>query len=545
MTFQQTTSAIMRAPSGLIQGTCGVASGTNRVKDPKARLFMHISSANAPEVSPTTDPGDRGDRGSRLVGWKDIAAYLGKTDRTVKRWGKDRGLPVYRVPGKAKTSVYAYSSELDQWLESAEAETETKADEELNRHPPVPESAELQESLVPVLTTARPTQRLRRMWLLGGLVLLLAVVTLDVLVRLRAVPFMNAWRNFAVGHRESDAHPAVSEAERRAASDFYLRGRYEWNQRTPASLQRALDLFTQAIVHNPGDARAYAGLADTYDLLREYSTDADNDAFPRAIAAAKKAVALDGSLAEAHRALAFAEMYGDWNFTGAETEFRRAIELDPKEPQARRWYANALAVIGRFPEAVVQMDKAQELDPASDPTLADKGWMLYNANRAREGIELLKEVERSSPEFYSPHSYLMQIDLDLRDYPSFLSEGQLAAQSSGDATLLDIIASSRAGFEQGGSRGFLQALYTKEKQYYATGKVRATLLAKTCMLMGKRQEVLDIMEDAYKRRDIEVLSFFSHPSLLTLKDDPRYQALARKINLPRGVRPGMAPPNSF
>lgn len=544
MTIQQTISAIMRARSGLIQGTCGVASGTNRVNDPKTRLFMHTSSANAPEVSPTIDPSDRGDRGSRLVGWKDIAAYLGKTDRTVKRWGKDRGLPVYRVPGKAKTSVYAYSSELDQWLEAAEAETETRADE-LNQHSPNPEPAQLHEPPILALPAARPRQRLRRMWLLGGLALLLAVVTLDVMVRLRAVPFASAWHALATGHRESDAHPAVSEAERRAASDFYLRGRYEWNQRTPESLHRALDLFTQAIVHNPGDARAYAGLADTYDLLREYSTDADNDAFPRAIAAAKKAVALDGSLAEAHRSLAFAEMYGDWNFAGAEAEFRRAIELDPKDPQARRWYANALALIGRFPEAVVQMDRAQELDPASDPTLSDKGWMLYNANHAREGIELLKEVERSSPEFYSPHSYLMQIDLDLRDYPAFLSEGQLAAQSSGDAAMLDVIASSRAGLEQRGSRGFLQALYTKEKQYYATGKVRATLLAKTCVLMGKKQEVLDVMEDAYKRRDIEVLSFLSHPALLTLKDDPRYQALARKINFPRGAGPATAPPNNF
>lgn len=499
---------------------------------------MHVSSVNAPEVSPTVG------RGLRLVGWKEIAAYLGKTDRTVKRWGRDRGLPVHRVPGKAKTSVYAYSGELDDWLETAEAETETKA-EKLNPQPPAPEPVEAQELPVTASPTVRPWWRLQRRWLLAGLVLLLAVVTLDVMVRLRAVPFAKTWRNLAAGHRQVDSRLAVSETERRAASDFYLRGRYEWNQRTPASLHRALDLFTQAIVHNPGDARAYAGLADTYDLLREYSTDADKDAFPRAIAAAKKAVALDDSLPEAHRALAFAEMYGAWDFADAETEFHRAIELDPRDPQARRWFANALAVVGRYPEAVVQMDKAQELDPTSDPTLADKGWMLFNANRAREGIELLKEVERSSPEFYSPHSYLMQIDLDMRDYPSFLSEGQLAAQSSGDAALLDIIASSRVGYERGGSRGFLQALYTKEKQYYAAGKVRATLLAKTCVLMGKNQEVLDVMEDAYMRRDIEVLSFFSHPSLLSLKDDPRYQVLARKINFPRGATLGAGAPNGL
>ena len=504
---------------------------------------MHLSSANTAEATPTVD------RGARLVGWKDIAAYLGKTDRTVKRWGKDRGLPVYRVPGKAKTSVYAYAGELDHWLQSAEAEIETKA-EELNQQSAAPdpvalEPAELQELPAIVQPGVRAQRWFQRKWLLAGLVLLLAALTLDVMIRLRPVFFAKAWRSVAAGHGQADSRLAVSETERRAARDFYLRGRYEWSQRTPASLHRALDLFTQAIVHNPGDARAYAGLADTYDLLREYSTDADNDAFPRAISAAKKAVTLDDSLSEAHRALAFAEMYGAWDFAGAETEFRRAIALDPKDPQARRWFANALSVIGRYPEAVAQMDKAQELDPTSDPTLADKGWMLYNANRPREGIELLKEVERSAPEFYSPHLYLMQIDLDLRDYPAFLSEGQLAAQSSSDPALLDVVASSRAGYERGGSRGLLQALYTKEKQYYAAGKVHATLLANACVQMGKKREVLDVMEAAYMRRDIEVLSFFSHPDFASLKDDPRYQVLARKINFPRSSGPGSSPPNSF
>jgi tetratricopeptide (TPR) repeat protein len=509
---------------------------------------MHLSGANTPEIPPTAD------RGTRLSGWKEIAAYLGKTDRTVKRWGRDRGLPVHRVPGTAKTSVYAYSNELDRWLEQADAETPDQA-EEVAQPLPAPDPIQVptadpiryltdpQGSPIAVLPSTRPRWFLRRRWLLAGVALLLAAVTLDVAVRLRAGPLVTAWHNI-LGHK-AGAPLAVSEAEQRAADDFYLRGRYEWNQRTPESLHRALDLFTQAIVHNPGDARAYAGLADTYDLLREYSTDADSDAFPRAIAAAKKAVALDDSLAEAHRALAFAEMYGVWDFVGAEAEFRRAIALDPKDPQARRWFANALCVGGRYPEALAQMDKAQELDPTSHATLADKGWMLYNANHAQEGVELLKEVERSAPDFYSPHSYLMQIGLDRRDYPSFLSEGQLAAQSSGDGALLDTIASSRAGYERGGDSGMLQALYTKEKHYYATGQWHAHLLARVCVLMGKRREALDVMEDAYMRKNIDALALLSQPDLLSLRDDPRYQALARKINFPRAPSSRTGSPKSF
>ncbi len=506
------------------------------------------------------------DRGTRLVGWKDIAGYLGKTDRTVKRWGRDRSLPVHRVPGTAKTSVYAYSNELDRWLGNTGAENQVgdTGQPPVKQHPiaePVPVAASIPAPAsisTPILSqldphgtpiAGQPTTRLRsflpRKWLLATVALLLAAVTLDVAVRVRAVPLARALRSLVGGHAKADAPPAVSDAERRTASDFYLRGRYEWDQRTPASLHRALDLFTQAIVHNPADARAYAGLADTYDLLREYSTDADSDAFPRAIAAAKKAVALDDSLAEAHRALAFAQMYGVWDFADAEAEFRRAIALDPKDPQARRWYANALSVGGRFAEARAQMDKAQELDPTSHATLADKGWMLYNAGRAQEGIELLKEVEQAAPEFYSPHSYLMQIGLDRRDYISFLAEGQLAAQSSGDAALLDTIASAGAGYTQSGRQGLLRALYTKEKHSYTTGQSHAPLLARVCLLMDRRQEALDVMEDAYSRRDIDVLTILSQPDLLALKDDPRYQILVRKINFPRAPSSRTGGPNRF
>lgn len=494
---------------------------------------MNSSRPNTSEVTPDAE------RGVRLVGWKDIAAYLGKTDRTAKRWRNDRGLPVHRVPGTAKASVYAYAGEVDRWLQSARAANSEENKPEENGH-----LLRISETAEPPLLSldrrppARSRSRSLRRWLIVGLTLLLAAVTLDVAIRLPAVPLAARLRSLLAGRANPPAsRQAVPEVEQRLANDFYLRGRYEWNQRTPASLHRALDLFTQAIVHNPGDARAYAGLADTYDLLREYSTDADADVFPRAIAAAKKAVALDDSLAEAHRALAFAEMYGDWNFAAAEAEFRRAIELDPRDPQAHRWYGNAIALAGRFPEALAQLDKAQELDPSSHSTLADKGWTLFNVNRSQAGIELLKEVERSAPDFRAPHYYLMQADLDLGDYRSFLAEGKLAAQLAGDAPLGEIVASARLGYRQGGSRGFLQALYSNEKSYHAEGKLRAALVAKTCLLMGKRQEALDLMEDAYRHHDFEVISLLSDRDLLSLKADPRYQALVRKINYPLGSLP--------
>jgi Tfp pilus assembly protein PilF len=491
-----------------------------------------------PEAS---DNSERIDPAPRLVGWKEIATYLDKADRTVKRWGRDRGLPVHRVPGVANTSVYAYPIELDRWLESAHAveltipentdEVELQENELVTGVPAIESLAAL---TVPV--SPRTFWSPKRKWAIAFVAILLIAIGINAAIRISGgvSPTDRLSSFFAKKHRPSNsAAPLVtSDAEKKIARDYYLRGRYEWNQRTPESLNRALDLFTQAIVHDPNDAHAYVGLADTYDLLREYSTALDSEVFPRAIAAARKAVALDDSLAEAHRALAFAEMYGSWDFVDAEKEFRLAIALNPSDPQARRWYANAFAMPGRYTETLKQMDKAQELDPSSHSTLADKGWMLYNSGKTEEAIALLKEVERSAPEFRSPHFYLMLISLDLRDYPAYLSEGQLAAQSMDDPILKDIINFARAGYKRDGNQGLLEALYAKQKEYYQAGKLRATSLAKTCALQGKKQEALKLLEQAYDSHDTDVLSCLSHPDLLTLKDEPRYQMLVRRINFP-------------
>ncbi len=478
----------------------------------------------------------------RLVGWKEIAAYFEKAERTVKRWERDRNLPVYRVPGGSSASVYAYPSELKKWLEadpSDKPETEAIAKTaDASQSEDISEAVILDAPLPSTASEAAPPHWLMRNWRWAAAAAGLAAVASVSLLLLFGDPGLRLPDRIhdLFGRKTAKSTPRtadiVSDAEKAQAHEFYLKGRYEWNQRTPESLNRALDYFTQAIVHDPGEAPAYAGLADTYDLLREYSTIPDSVVFPRAIAAAKKAVELDDSLAEGHRALAFAEMYGYWNFVDAEKEFRRAIELNPNDPQARRWYANAFAVPGRFSESLSQITRAQELDPGSHATLADKGIMLYDAGRPEEAIEILKDVERSAPEFRSPHSYLMMIGLYRQDYPTFLLEGQKTAEVMKDPVLADIIASARVGYARAGGRGLLEGLYSAQKNYFLQGKLDATTLAETCVLMGRRQEALRLLDGAYNRREANLLSCLSRPDLLTLKDDPGYKALVKKINFP-------------
>lgn len=480
------------------------------------------------------DSSERVDAAPRLVGWKEIAAYLGKTDRTVKRWRKNRGLPIHRVPGVAKTSVYAYPAELDLWLESASA---AEPDMEESLAPAAVSAPEIgPRPANPYAGTSRMAWNSSWKWPLALGMLVVAGIALDVATHLAVgAPATGFIRRLFAGSESASISSkpfAVSDAEKRAAQNFYVRGRYEWNQRTPDSLNRALDNFTQAIVHDPSSAQAYVGLAETYELLREYSTMPDGEAYSRGAAAARRAVELDDSLADAHRALAFAEMYGSWDFTGAEKEFRRAIELNPKDPEVRRWYANAIGVSGRFAESLDQMDKALALDPTSHATLADKGLMLHLAGRTDEGVELLKEVERSAPEFRSPHDYLMRISLERRDYPAFLTEGEKTAESMNDPVLRDIVDAARAGYSRNGKQGLLHELYTRQKEHYIAGKLAATALAETCVLMGKKEEAQHLLEEAYAHHEAEVLACLSHPNLLTLKNEPRYRALVRRINFP-------------
>jgi tetratricopeptide (TPR) repeat protein len=485
-------------------------------------------------------------QGTRLDSWKEIAAYLCRGERTVKRWETDRGLPIHRLPGGGRASVYAYTAELDEWLKSSEVrEVAATEDDGEGEETAIPfrEVSIAGDGPLPGNRSSPNTSAVssgpNRKWLFAFTAALVAALT-GAALQLVALRSGNLRLSQQVVSLFSKSPPislpagsrVVSDQERDRARDLYLKGRYEWNQRTPDSLNRALDDFTQAVVHNPEDAKSYVGLADTYNLLHIYSTLPLTESYPRAIAAAKRAVQLDDSLAEAHRALAFAYFYGAGNWRDSETEFRRAIQLDPRDPVTRRWYATAFALPGRFKESLEQFDKARELDPTSHSTLSDEGITLFNSGKRDEGISLLKDVERTNPEFFSPHNYLMDIALIQRDYLTFLDEGQKAAEVRNDPVLKDIIAATRAAYTKGGEKALYRALYVKQEHYFALGQLAPGWLAKTCVALGKRQEALHLFEVSYTRHEADTLWWLTEPDLRALKDEPKYKELERKINFP-------------
>jgi DNA-binding winged helix-turn-helix (wHTH) protein/Tfp pilus assembly protein PilF len=316
------------------------------------------------------------------------------------------------------------------------------------------------------------------------------------------------------------------------AEQLYLKGRFYWEKRTPDALNKSVDYFTQAIVHDPNYAPAYVGLANSYNLLREYTLMPASEAYPRALAAAGRAVELDDQSSEAHASLAFALYYGSWDAAGAEREFRRAIDLNPNSPVAHHWYATYLATLGRFSEAVAEIARAQTLDPGSKSILADKGSLLWSAGQRDEGVALLKQLEASEPDFVSPHRYLKRIYFSTADYPDFLAEWRKEAVLLNDRPGLKLVDSAEKSYAAGGSRGMLQNMQTLQQKLFDRGLQSPYAVAQTDSLLGNKEGALLYLNIALNKRDEAMVEIASDPAFNTLRDDPAFKEIIAKLGFP-------------
>lgn len=315
------------------------------------------------------------------------------------------------------------------------------------------------------------------------------------------------------------------------AEELYLKGRYYWSKRTPGDLNRAVDYFTQAIVKDPGDAQAYAGLADTYNLLSEYTVMPYEEAFQRARAAAETAIRLDGSVAEAHNSLAFASFYGAWDPVTAEREFKRALELDPKYVMAHHWYATFLMSVGRKGEALAEIGRAQALDPSSKSILADKGLILMIAGQLSASQALLEEVRASDPQFLSPHRYLASVYLVEKRYADYLSELKSAALLLNDPGALALAEAGQRGLAAGGARGMLEQMLSAQETSSAAEDVRYYRVAQISALLGERTKAIHYLQLALERRDTNLLAMTVDPCFTPMHADAAFQAIVKRVGV--------------
>jgi tetratricopeptide (TPR) repeat protein len=459
--------------------------------------------------------------GSRIDSWKGIAAFFGRDERTVKRWEKERSLPIHRLPGR-RGGVFAYTDELTRWSHSTSIATPFDSQESnpgslaiVGPHERTPASLRA--------LPARISENLRGLFRKRVARRVVACGALAVIVAI-------GW-TWAVGHASwsaargpdiSSARPQPSQSD---AEEFYLRGSYYRNLRTRDGLARAVDAFTQAVVQNSNYAPAYAGLAESYILMPEFSSMRRSEAFPRAIAAANKAIALDPNLPQAHAALAFALFYWDWNVPRAFAEYQRALELDPHDADARHWYATSLLSAGNLHESLVQIKQAQQIDPASRSILADEALIQYSAGDRLAAIAQLREIEGEEPGFLSAPSYLSRLYLERGDYSAYLVEAKRVAAISDDPEDIAVADAAARGWSTGGSRQMLEQIRKVQLQYFQRHLSSGFDLARTCVLLGRTHEAVTYLQAAYADRDYRVMSISLDDWTAKLSEDPDFKQL--------------------
>ena len=313
------------------------------------------------------------------------------------------------------------------------------------------------------------------------------------------------------------------------AHSLYLRGRHAWNKRTQEGVFEAIDFFEQAIAEDAGYALAYTGLADSFALLLDYRSVPVKEWHERAKVYARKALALDDSLAEAHTSLAWSLFIYDWDWDAATHEFRRAIELDPQYATAHQWHAFSLASRGRLDDALLEGHVAQELDPASVSIRRTLGWLYYYARRYDQASYHLSRALEMNPEAEETYRVLglaLANQGDLVEAARVLREAITlrGAGSYAIATLGYVLARS------GNREEALTHLHDLE-QRAASGYVSPVAFATLYIGLGDVDRALDWTERAWEERRGWVAYLRVNPIFDSLRESPRFDALVEKMRL--------------
>ncbi len=497
-----------------------------------------------------------------LNGWKEIGRYVGRDTRTVERWEKLRGLPVRRVPGAGRATVYALIAELDEWLENSKPERAEFAScnpaaevsptvtssptgaEHLpaipsTQFPPRPDDA----GATPAALDLRPGFRgIAQAWLTSGRRPLLARITIAVAVGLLCVlasPAVRSHANPTVQLLEyrSDSGERLSAVSYRSrisgVDELYLQGVYAYEQRSPESLQRALDGFSSAIAKDPDYAPAYASLAITYNLVREYSVMPDAEAFPRARAAAEQAVALDPRLSDAHAALGFTDFFWSWDTVGAEREFRTALALDPSSVLAHHWYGSMLTHEGRYEEAIEQLDIAQRLEPTSAAILSTRALALGLSGHRGEAVGMLQDLISETPGASSPHAILSTLSrVEPQDPACFLFEMREAAELRHSDEMLQVATAAEPALRSGGESAMWASILATEEQLHSGASQRTFLMIEAEAALGRNEAAFTDLEQLAQRRDPAMMGIILDPTLSPLRRDRRFSQLVASVGLP-------------
>ncbi len=318
------------------------------------------------------------------------------------------------------------------------------------------------------------------------------------------------------------------DTENIEAYRFYLQGRYHALKLTPPEIRKGIAFYQRAIDADPLYATAYAGMADAYRTLPITSDVAPDEAFPKAKAAAQKALEIDDQSAEAYIVLGWIESWYEWNWNESENYLKKALQIKPGSSEAHRAYAHLLSQIGRHDEAVEEIKKAREADPLSLIINALEGQFLFYAGREPEAIERLNKTLEIEPNFWVAHINLAKIYINQKRFDEAIKEARIADElSGGNSETLSLLGYAQAQSGQTGeARSTLEKLKSAATAQYSPDYNIALIHNG----LGEREEALNSLEKAFQSRDVRLTLLKIDPKWNDLRGDPRFVELMRRMN---------------
>ena len=458
----------------------------------------------------------------RLIGWKAIGQFLRCTERTARRWEAYRGMPVHRIPGGGRSSVWATPDELSGWLQALPSEVQATLRAEASTEAGTAAATQSATDM-PVATgsvgphgTGRERRRMPSATAASLLVLLIAAAFL----------LWNATRHTRAPAAGVVRGPYDDNPE---ARETYMTARFELATRSAGSLAAAEQAFHDLTQSYPDRAAGWSGLADTYLLLREFGSLRDEAAYTQAERAARTALALDPKLADAWLDQAFIEWWWHGDPASAFRGFNTALQLEPRSAKALHWYATALYAHGDYDQALQTIGRARELDPNNRAIVADEAWLRFGSGERTVALATLERQVQHDPGFEASHYYLAHVYLIISRDADFLREATLAAQLRGQAEAIEVLRLVELRFRSGGRPAMLEQLSASEAASCDRGTGSPVVVAGYRALANDRDGMLKWLTRAQTTHDHNLPTLRGYPEFQGYRKDPEFVKIVQRL----------------